>query len=193
MRAEDYRMRHGAPKQGDTGQAGGAANFHPRWGPTCPEPEEVPSLSHQADNSSYVHPGVREALSSGRAGCGGPCPRSLGKERFQCLRVVCVWVWPMAPVCLSQCAHAGLAHLWKVCLSRPVAWASFVSGAGVCIRLAARVFLCLGRVWSIRCSSVCICLWGTSGTRSCVQKTSGQPTGTVSSEMKATGGWLSGV
>lgn len=130
--------------------------------------EEVPSRPRQADNSSYVHLGMREALSSGRAGCGGPCPRSLGKERFHCLRVMCVWVWPMAPVCLSQCAHAGLAHLWKVCLSRPVAWASFVSG--VCIRLAARVFLCFGRVWSIMCSPGCICLWGTSETLSCVER-----------------------
>lgn len=57
---------------------------------------------------------------------------------------VCVWVWPVAPVCLSQCAHAGLAHLRKVCLSRPLARTSFVSG--MCVWLAARAILCFGCV-----------------------------------------------
>lgn len=45
---------------------------------------------------------------------------------------VCVGL-VVAPVCLSLCAHAGLAHLWQVCLSRPMARASFVSGAGTCV------------------------------------------------------------
>lgn len=54
--------------------------------------EELSSCPCQTDNDSCVHLGEREALSSGRAGCGGPCPKSLGKEEFRCLRVMCAWV-----------------------------------------------------------------------------------------------------
>lgn len=69
----------------------------------------------------------------------------------------------VAPVCLSECAHAGLAHLWKVCLSRPVAWASFVSGAGMCVWLAAHTIQRFGCVQSVR--RVLTCLWSTSETK----------------------------
>ena len=64
--------------------------------------EEVPSRPHQADNGSCVYLGERDALSSERAGCGGPCPESLGKEGFRCLRVMCVGLalWLLC-VCLS--------------------------------------------------------------------------------------------
>lgn len=137
-------MRQGAVKEEHPGQAGGTSTF--AWGQAACE--ELPSRPRQADNGSCVHLGVREALSFGRAGCGGPCPKLLGKEGFRCRRAVCVCVcvrvWPVAPVCLSQCAHAGLVHLRKVCLSRPVAWASFVSG--MCVWLAARATRCFGCV-----------------------------------------------
>lgn len=62
----------------------------------------------------------------------------------------------VVPVCLSQCAHAGLAHLWKVCLSRPVAWASFVSGAGMCVRLAAHAIQCFGCMRSVCHALTCL-------------------------------------
>lgn len=91
----------------------------------------------------------------------------------------------VAPVCLSQCAHAGLAHLWKVCLSRPVARASFVSGAGMCVWLATRRTQCFGCVRSIMCSPVCVCLWSTSETKRCVERRHGaSPPATVLSEMQ---------
>lgn len=91
----------------------------------------------------------------------------------------------VAPVCLSQCAHAGLAHLWKVCLSRPVARASFVSGAGMIIWLAACTIQCFGCVRSIMCSPICVCLWSTSENKHCAERRHGAYlSATVLSEMQ---------